>query len=377
EEELKEKADLYLEGSDQHRGWFHSSLLASVATRKSAPYDAVLTHGFVVDGKGKKMSKSTGNVISPDDVIKKYGAEVLRLWVASEDYRDDIRISDEILKRLSEAYRRIRNTLRYILGNLSDFDPAKDMVAYSELTELDRLTLSKLSALNERVRTAYDEFEFHVIYHSVHNFCSVDLSSFYLDILKDRLYTAKKDSNSRRAAQTTIYHILDHLVRLLSPVLVFTTEEAWDFMPDRDAESVHLSGFLEPDKEWQDKELDEKWAKIHDLKTDISRAIELSRKDKVIGHSLDARVSIEVPSELSAFVEEVVSTLKEILIVSSVEITSGLDDKYAESSVMEGLKVKVTKAEGEKCERCWKIEPSVGENKEHTTICGSCVEAIS
>ena len=237
-------ADLYLEGSDQHRGWFQSSLLTSIGTRTLAPYKAVLTHGFVVDASGRKMSKSLGNVMAPQEVIKKYGAEVLRLWVAAEDYREDIRISEEILLRLSEAYRRIRNTFRFILGNLYDFDPAKDMVEYDKLTELDRLTLHRLETLRRKVTGAYEAFEFHAIYHSVHNFCSVDLSAFYLDIVKDRLYTEKADSLERRSSQTVMYHVLDHLLRLLSPVLVFTTDEAWGFLPGKKKKASTLARFL-------------------------------------------------------------------------------------------------------------------------------------
>src|SRR3990167_611393 len=281
---LKMPADLYLEGSDQHRGWFHSSLFASVGTRKIAPYKAVLTHGFVVDGSGRKMSKSLGNVVAPQEVIGKHGAEVLRLWVAGEDYREDIRISEEILKRLSEAYRRIRNTFRYILGNLYDFDPEKDAAPYSDLTELDRLTLHRLTRLTERILKAYETFEFHIIYHSVHNFCNVDLSALYLDILKDRLYISKPDSKARRAGQTTIYYIADYLVRLIAPVLVFTSDEVWRFMPKRKEASVHLASFPQIKKEWIDDELEKKWDTLLKIKGEIAKAMEMARKDKVIGH---------------------------------------------------------------------------------------------
>ncbi|MBI5440909.1 MAG: isoleucine--tRNA ligase, partial [Deltaproteobacteria bacterium] len=229
--DLESPADLYLEGSDQHRGWFHSSLLASVGTRNAAPYRAVLTHGFVVDGQGKKMSKSLGNVISPEQVIKKYGAEILRLWVAAEDYRDDIRISDEILTRLVEAYRRIRNTCRFLLANLYDFDPSRDAVALSDLPELDRYALDRVNRLVERCRRAYEEYEFHLIFHRLHNFCSVELSAFYLDILKDRLYTYPAASADRRSAQTVLYRILERMARLMAPVLAFTAEDVWRHAP--------------------------------------------------------------------------------------------------------------------------------------------------
>ncbi len=242
---LASPADLYLEGRDQHRGWFHSSLLAAVGTRGIAPYKAVLTHGFVVDGNGKKMSKSMGNVIAPEEVIKKFGAEILRLWVAAQDYRDDIRLSQEILQRLSDAYRRIRNTARYILGNLHDFDPAADGVPDGDLLELDRWALSRLEELVNRVERSYEEYEFHVLYHAVHNFCSVDMSAFYLDVLKDRLYTAPSKSLARRSAQTAMYRILDALTRLIAPVLSFTAEEIWR-IPPRRAGAERPPGRLSP-----------------------------------------------------------------------------------------------------------------------------------
>ena len=385
---LSYPADLYLEGSDQHRGWFHSSLLASIGTRDRAPYRSVLTHGFVVDGEGKKMSKSLGNVIAPQEVIGKYGAEVLRLWVAAEDYREDIRISEEILKRLSEAYRRIRNTCRYILGNLYDFDPAKDLVPYGELQELDRLTLSRLTRLTKRVIEAYTAFEFHVIYHSIHNFCTVDLSSFYLDILKDRLYTYGAGTRGRRAAQTTIYHVLDHLLRLTAPILVFTSDEAWSFMPGRAEESVHLASMPEVRKEWMDEALETKWEKLLSVKSEVSKALEGARREKLIGHPLDAKVTIQAPAEYEALLKDEEKALEEILIVSGFEKAGAIKQaetvpgretagEYTyESPEIKGLKVVVSKAGGLKCERCWHYSPDVGVDKEHPTICQRCSEAL-
>jgi isoleucyl-tRNA synthetase len=388
-ENLSDVADLYLEGSDQHRGWFHSALLASVATRARAPYKAVLTHGFVVDGAGKKMSKSTGNVISPDEVIKKYGVDVLRLWVAGEDYRDDIRISDEILKRLGEAYRRIRNTFRYILGNISDFDPKTNAVEFSELGELDRLTLHRLNILIERVLHAYESSEFHVIYHQVHNFCAVELSAFYLDILKDRLYTSARDSKGRRAAQTTMHIVLDTLVRLLAPVLVFTTEEAWGYMPATEpgtkCESVHLSSFPKVREEWRDVVLEEKYERLLKVKETLSWHMEVARKEKVIGHSLDAHIIIKPTEELRELVTAEAETLKDMLIASSLLVVSELpdeltvytDDKADAAGRLKGFSVAIAKAEGEKCERCWKISTKVGQDSAHPTICEKCLDAIS
>ncbi|MCK4739629.1 MAG: isoleucine--tRNA ligase, partial [Deltaproteobacteria bacterium] len=394
-EGLSDIADLYLEGSDQHRGWFHSSILASVATRERAPYKAVLTHGFVVDGKGRKMSKSVGNVIAPEKVINKYGAEVLRLWVASEDYRDEIRISEEILKRTSEAYRRIRNTFRYILGNLSDFNPATDRVEYSKLSELDRLTLLRLSKLNKKVTEAYDNFQFHTIFHSVHNFCSVDLSAFYLDIIKDRLYTSKAGSTLRRSAQTTMHYVLDSLLRLLAPVLVFTTDEAWGFMPkdsgSSSEDSIHLAGMAKSREEWKDETLLTKWDDLLIIKDVFSKALEEARKDKVIGHSLDAKVGIFFTSEpseevtkklqeknfntenIKEFVEENLEAIKDILIISQIEIIANEPDSKAASSGVPGMFAVVSKASGDKCERCWMISTEACKD---TGLCKRCAEAI-
>ncbi|MBI5560008.1 MAG: isoleucine--tRNA ligase [Deltaproteobacteria bacterium] len=374
---LKDRADIYLEGSDQHRGWFQSSLLASMAARNRPPYTCVLTHGFVVDAAGRKMSKSVGNVIAPQEVIDRYGAEILRLWVAAEDYREDIRISEEILLRLSEAYRRIRNTLRYILGNLYDFDPLKDSVEYEKLSELDRLTLERLAKLEERLVPAYKNFEFHTIYHSVHNFCAVDLSSFYLDILKDRLYTSRPDCVERRGAQTAIYSVLNRLLRLLAPVLVFTTDEAWGFMPARHPESVHLAGFPEAVRKWADAGLEKKWAALLEVKDAVGKALESSRRDKKIGHPLDARVSMAPGPELKDFLVKNTQTLQEILIVSEVRILDTPPEGSIEAKGIAGLKILIEKAEGRKCERCWHISPTVGGNIEHPSLCARCVEVLS
>ena len=379
-ENLSFPADLYLEGSDQHRGWFQSSLLVSVGTRGRAPFRAVLTHGFVVDAKGKKMSKSMGNVIAPQKVIDRYGAEVLRLWVASEDYRDDIRISEEILKRLSEGYRRIRNTCRYILGNLDDFDPRVDMVDHKDLMELDHLILHRLTRLTEKVLRGYREFEFHLVYHSVHHFCAVDLSSFYLDTIKDRLYCSGATSLERRAAQTAIYRILDHLVRFLAPLLPFTMDDVWGFLPkakDDPPSSVHLASLPKPQTEWIDDELDERWEQLLRVKGEIAKALEAARRNKVIGHPLDARVTVFPPQDMAAMVGEAATNLKDILIVSQLAVaTTGPprseEGEYFESDDIPGLKVAVEKALGEKCERCWNYSERVGANSGHPTLCERC-----
>ena len=376
---LKFPADMYLEGSDQHRGWFHSSLLISVNNREKAPYTTVLTHGFVVDGKGKKMSKSSGNVIAPSEIIKRYGAEILRFWVAAEDYKDDIRISEEILKRISEAYRRIRNTCRYILGNLYDFDPSKDMVEYQELPEIDRFSLHRLQKLIEKIRAAYDNFTFHTIYHSLQNFCVVDMSAFYLDILKDRLYISLKDSRDRRSAQSAMFQILDSIVRLMAPVLSFTSEEVWKHLPlfgDK-ADSVHLARLPVVNDDFIDTELADRWDSLLRIRGEVSRALEFARREKVIGHSLDAEVSLFAPEKLHGFLGSFGDELKSIFIVSSVRLFKGQEGNGDfKSREVEGLEIQVDQARGDKCERCWIYDPTVGDDKEHSTACHRCVEVL-
>jgi isoleucyl-tRNA synthetase len=299
-EDLDSPADLYLEGSDQHRGWFHSSLLAAVGTRGHAPYHTVLTHGFVVDGAGRKMSKSLGNVIAPDEVIEKYGAEILRLWVAAEDYRDDIRISEEILQRFSEAYRRIRNTCRFLLGNLNDFDPERDRVEVTSMESLDRWALHRLQQLVKTVVQAYERFEFHKIYHAIHNFCVVDLSAFYLDVLKDRLYVSAATSGQRRSAQTALFDITAALVRLMAPMLAFTAEEVWEHLPSFPGkkESVHLELLPEPVAAYEDEAVEQQWKRILEIRAEVNRALELARKNRKIGHSLDADIILGISGQL-------------------------------------------------------------------------------
>ena len=374
--ELGSPADMYLEGSDQHRGWFHSSLLASVGTRGKAPYRSVLTHGFVVDGQGRKMSKSVGNVVAPEDVIKKFGAEVLRLWVAAQDYRDDIRISPEILTRLSEAYRRIRNTCRYILGNLSDFEPGRDSVPPSEMPEIDRWALHQLEILKEKVLRAYDDCEFHLLYHAVNSFCTVEMSAFYLDILKDRVYTSRTDSLERRSAQTAMYRVLEAIVKLVAPVLSFTADEVWRHMSRQAEESVHLSGFPLLLPENRDDALVERWERIIRVRADVSKALEQARVLKVIGHSLDAAVTIAAPPELRAFLEGYAAQLKSIFIVSKVELVETIDGECHEAEGVPGMRIRVTAAPGAKCERCWCYDEEIGKDAEHPTICPKCLAAV-
>jgi len=378
--QLQSPADLYLEGSDQHRGWFHSSLLESIGTRGRAPYKSVLTHGFVVDGEGKKMSKSLGNVIDSQEIIDQYGAEIMRLWVASEDYTEDIRISEEILKRLVEAYRRIRNTCRFMLGNLYDFDLAKDMVAYRDMQEIDRFALNRLEEIVPKVKNAYDRFQFHVVYYVIYNFCTVDLSALYLDVLKDRLYTAKAASQERRSAQSAVYIILHAITRLLAPILSFTAEEVWSAMPygTNKEPSVHLAQFPEKNAAHTDDALMERWKTMLSLKVEIAKAIETARQNKIIGHSLDASVRISPPDNLRDLLVSYREEMRALLIVSEVVVTESDDAKNAhESGEFPGLKVVVAKAPGQKCNRCWMYSLSVGCDSSHPTICNKCLADIS
>jgi isoleucyl-tRNA synthetase len=377
---LKERkwwpADLYLEGSDQHRGWFHSALLAGVVTDHRAPYKAVLTHGFVLDGQGKKMSKSAGNVVAPQDVIKQSGAEILRLWVSAQDYRDDVRISPEILTHLIEAYRKIRNTCRFLLSNLYDFDPDKDRIPYEQLPELDRWALHRLSELIPRVQKSYEDFEFHTIFHALNNFCSVDLSAVYLDILKDRLYTFRADSPLRRGSQTVLFDIVVAMTKLMAPVLSFTAEEIWRTLAAQPGghlgvSSVHLSTFPEIQSQWQDADLAQRWEQLLEVRVAVQAALEDQRRDKVIGSSLEADVQIKANPERHKLLDQYVKDLPAIFIVSRVELAKVNHLPHKPDFV-----AIVSKAKSKKCERCWNYREAVGENSTHPTLCDRCVEAV-
>jgi isoleucyl-tRNA synthetase len=375
---LKYPAEMYLEGSDQHRGWFHSSLLCSVGTRDKAPFKSVLTHGFVVDGKGKKMSKSLGNVIAPEEVVNKYGAEILRLWVSSEDYRGDIRLSQEILDRLVEAYRRLRNTFRYLLGSLYDFDASKDSVSYENLFEIDRWALHRLQELIEVVTGAYERFEFHSAYQGVYNFATLDLSSFYLDVLKDRLYTSTFDSRGRRSAQTAISEILDALVRLVAPITPFTAEEVWENISSHKGKnSVHSELFLPVKEACKDSALMKRWDLLITVRKEITKALELARKDKIIGHSLDAEVLIVLPEDMTEKLKNYSEELRSICIVSNLKFVGkdSFDGGY-ESADYPGLIIKTLPASFPKCERCWMHDATIGQDKEYPSLCERCVRVI-
>ncbi|WP_027364829.1 isoleucine--tRNA ligase [Desulfotruncus alcoholivorax] len=373
-------ADLYLEGSDQHRGWFNSSLNTAVAVTGRAPYRAVLTHGFVVDENGRKMSKSLGNVVDPLKVIKQMGADILRLWVSSADYRGDLAVSQNILKQLTESYRKIRNTCRFMLGNIYDFDPAKDSVPSEKMPEIDRWAMLRLHRLIEKVLAAYRNYEFHTVYHAIHNFCTVDMSAQYLDIIKDRLYCEKADSAVRRSAQTVMYESLQALVRLLAPVLTFTTEEIWRYLPKGEGapESVQLNDMPEPDDRYIDAALEEKWGRFMKIRGVVNRALEKARQEKVIGNSLEARVHLYVDENLSEFLNTFGEELSVLFIVSGVTMHQ-LAEKTVDTLAVEdvpGLAVGVSRAAGTKCARCWMYHEEVGRNEQHPEICPRCASVV-
>lgn len=373
---LKWPADVYLEGADQYRGWFQSSLLTSVAAGDGAPYKQIITHGWTVDGEGRKMSKSIGNGIAPQEIISKYGADILRLWVASADYHADIRISPEILKQISDNYRKLRNTARYCLGNLYDFDPDKDMVSNDELEELDKYALMKLDEVIAIARKGYDEYEYHTTAHALHNFCVVDMSNFYFDVLKDRLYTTAPDSKSRRAAQTVLYKVLDALTLILTPILAFTCDEIWTAMKhdkSRNPEGPLFNNIPTADYIKTDEAFIAKWDRIHEIRTDVQKALELARNEKVIGKPLEAKVTLYADGELADFLKSELKSLPEIFITSAVEIADGEGEFKGD---VKGLSITVNKADGEKCERCWKFSDTVGQDSEHPTLCAHCAETM-
>jgi len=373
-EELRWPADIYLEGGDQYRGWFNSSLMVGLAAHDRAPYRTVLTHGWVVDGQGKAMHKSAGNSVSPNDVIKQSGAEIIRLWCASSDYHEDMRCSEEILQRVSDGYRKMRNTARFALSNLDGFDPARDGVSHEEMQEIDRWALAELDAVTERVRAGYETYEFHTVYHTLYHFCTVTLSARYFDIIKDRLYTAAPRSHARRSAQTALHRIADALARLLAPILVFTADEIWENLPRGNAEaaelvtSVHLAEFPAL-VGLRDAEMAARWSQLFEVRDVVLRALEDARNTKLIGSGLEARVEISAGASLYDLLEGYRDQLRYVFIVSQVDVVK--DDANAPVSV------KVVRAEGEKCERCWNYSTRVGESNSYPTACERCVEALT
>lgn len=367
-------ADLYLEGADQYRGWFQSSLLTSVVYKGSAPYKAVCTHGWVVDGEGKTMHKSLGNGIAPNEITDVYGADILRLWVASSDYHSDIRISQPILKQLSEAYKKIRNTARFILGNLGNgkgFNPDTDCVSDDKLTELDKWALMRLDSLIDKVNEGYNAFDFHIAFHAIHNFCVTDMSNFYLDIIKDRLYCEKEDSEVRRAAQTAMYRILSAVARLAAPIISFTAEEIWTYMPHTstdDKESIFLNQMPEKSGIEFSDEFVSKWDFIYSTRETVNKVLEEKRNEKLIGKSLEANIIIHCGESLYEKYNALTEELKDILIVSGVSASKDGNDEVPE--------IEVIKAEGEKCERCWSYSNTVGSDSEHPTLCARCAAVV-
>ncbi len=378
--ECRFPADMYLEGSDQHRGWFHSSLLASMGTRGVPPYKAVLTHGYVVDGEGKKMSKSVGNVVAPEEIIAKYGAEILRLWVASVDYREDVRISDEILNRQVDAYRRIRNTCRYLLGNLSDFTPA-DAVADEALDPLDRYALDVVSRMHEEIQKAYTDYEFHKVFHGLHNVCVTDLSAFYLDVLKDRLYSSAPGEAGRRSAQTALWRILLLITADMAPVLSFTAEEVFSHIPEA-LRPKKSTVFALPSAEAPVLRLSAEeracWDTVLALRAEITKAIEPLRKAGDIGHGLDTAVTVYAPAELRASLENLGTDLRALFIVSqfALEDAAKAPASAVAAQDLEGVRIQVAKAAGEKCSRCWIYSTELGTDPAHPETCPRCTAVL-
>jgi isoleucyl-tRNA synthetase len=365
---LRWPADVYIEGGDQFRGWFNSSLFVGLAVHDQAPYKTVLCHGWTLDAQGKAMHKSAGNAVSPDEVIPKLGAEVLRLWCVSSDYMEDMRCSDEILQRVSDGYRKLRNTARFALGNLDGFGPEQDVVADEELLEIDRWALGELDSVIARVRAAYDAYEFHLVYQTLYEFCTVTLSARYFDILKDRLYTFAPRNPARRAAQTALYRIVDALARMLATLLVFTGDEIWENLPGAEsrAASVHLTE-LPVASGQRDEKLAARWEDLFKVREEVMRALEEARAAKVIGGSLEAAVDITASGKTYDLLASYRDNLRFLFIVSQVSLTQ------AETG---DLSLEVRRAEGQKCERCWNYSTHVGESEKYPTVCERCVAAL-
>jgi isoleucyl-tRNA synthetase len=369
ERKLPWPADVYLEGPDQYRGWFNSSLMVALAAHDRAPYKTVLTHGWTVDGEGKAMHKSTGNAISPNEVAGTLGAEIIRLWVASSDYQEDVRLSEEILKRLVDAYRKLRNTARYALGNLSDFDPDRDLVQHHELMEVDRWALATSNEVARKVVEAYRRFDYTTVYHTLYNYATVTLSAVYFDILKDRLYTLAPKSIGRRSAQTALFQIVEAFARLVAPILVFTADEIWEHLPGERGASVHLAEFPAVEDSQDDRRLLETWEKLFEVRSEVQKALEEKRNDKVIGASLEAKVTLRAGGETLALMRAYEDQLASIMIVSQVtieEATSGDGE----------LRVEASHADGSKCERCWNWSVTVGQDPRYPTLDARCVRQV-
>ena len=378
-DELVRPADLYLEGSDQHRGWFQSSLLTSVAMFDKAPYKGVLTHGFTVDAEGKKMSKSLGNVVSPQVVMKTLGADIIRLWVAATDYRGEMSVSDEILKRTADAYRRMRNTARFLLANLNGFDPAEHLVEPREMIALDQWAVGRAHQVQQEITRAYDEYNFHLIYQKVLNFCVVDMSGFYLDVIKDRQYTTQADSLPRRSCQTAMYHIVEAMVRWLAPVLSFTADEIWGYMPGERSESVFIETWYEGLFGLDQGALsDQTWVEVLKVKTEVSKQLERMRKDGVIGSSLDAEVALYCDDPLLSLIRQLDDELRFVLITSDATVAPTVDaPSDAATTEIDGLTLVARASAYTKCPRCWHHREDVGRDAAHPELCGRCVDNVA
>ncbi|WP_232698431.1 isoleucine--tRNA ligase [Brevibacillus daliensis] len=377
-EELSWPADLYLEGSDQYRGWFNSSLSTSVAVFGQAPYKGVLSHGFTMDGEGRKMSKSLGNTIAPVQVTEKLGADILRLWVSSVDYQSDHRISDAILAQNAEVYRKIRNTFRFLLGNLDGFDPTKHRVDYDRLPEFDRFMLAKTAEVVKRARKAYDEYQFHTVYQTVHNFCTIELSSFFMDISKDRLYVEAPDSEKRRVAQTIMYDILLDLVKLLSPIIPHTADEVWKYIPGVSEASVQLTDMPEVNEQHLSfgKELQDKWNAFLEVRDEVLKAMEEARANKVFGNSVDAKLVLYPQTDEVYQTLASMDDLADLFIVAQVELHEAGATASEGAAKLEGISVAVLPADGEKCERCRVVKTDVGQVEKHPTVCVRCATIV-
>lgn len=375
-EELQFPADIYLEGSDQYRGWFNSSLIISVAVNGVAPYKGVVSNGFTVDGEGKKMSKSVGNVIVPEQVTKQYGADVLRLWVTSVDYTQDVRVSMDHFKQISEVYRKIRNTVRFMLGNLNDFNVKKDAVSFENLREVDQFMLVKLNKLIKKVRENYLNYKFSEIYHDLTHFITLDLSAFYLDFAKDVLYIEAENNLVRRSMQTVIYECLVALTKMLSPILPHTAEEIWGYIPGVEEESVQLTDIPEYKEIPKAVELEEKWTKFMELRDEVLKALEEARNAKIIGKSLTAKVTLYVREHIKPLLDSIDENIGQIFIVSDFEVAGSYEEAPDEALKLEHAAIVVTKAEGETCERCWVVTPDVGKNDKHPTLCPRCADVV-
>jgi isoleucyl-tRNA synthetase len=362
---LRFPADVYLEGGDQFRGWFNSSLMCGLAAHDASPYKQIITHGWVVDGEGKQMHKSSGNAISPNEVVQKSGAEIIRLWAAAVDYTQDMRCSEEILSRIVDAYRKFRNTLRYALGNLAEFDPSVDSVGQGEMLEIDRWAIRSLEEVTARVLNGYEAYDFQAAYNALYNFCTVTLSARFFDIIKDRLYIFAPKSLERRSAQTALYKIVRDLSRLLAPILVFTADEAWENLPAQNVESVHIAEFPKAG-DLGDTTLQSNWERLFAIRDLVLKSLEEARNAKAIGSSLEAKVVLTVDGETTRFLMDYFDQLRYVFIVSQVEVHEG-----------DTMKVEIKKADGEKCERCWNYSVRVGEFKEYPTVCERCFEALS